>query len=90
VKPTAAMMTIALHRLPDVTAWLGQCLARLGATLAVRRQRAREREALLGLDARLLKDIGLSRIDAEFAARHVNLWPRRVRPVTGPSRRHER
>ena len=44
----------------------GRCLGPRRATLREWRRRSRERAELAALDDRMLKDIGLTRADAEF------------------------
>lgn len=61
------------ERLPQLGQWLR---AKLG-TFSARRQQALERRALLGMDDRMLRDIGLSRIDALRAAELMSLDHRR-------------
>lgn len=50
---------VALEALGDATHWIG-------VTLREWRRRIRERDQLAALDDRMLRDIGLSRGDAEF------------------------
>lgn len=63
------MLTIALRGTGgDAPPWL-QVLGRLLSRLAAARQRARAREAFLALDARTMKDIGLTQADVLLAGR---------------------
>lgn len=63
------MPTIALRATGgDAPPWW-QVLGRLLDRVAVARRRARAREAFLALDARTLKDIGLTQADVLLAGR---------------------
>ena len=59
--PANARRRDALDALNDAGHWVV-------ATLRAWRRRQRERAELVGLDARMLADIGLSRSEAEFLA----------------------
>ena len=61
-------MSIELHRTPSVLSGVRAFAELMGSALAFVyewRERSRQRRALLRLDDRMLRDIGLSRADVE-------------------------
>jgi uncharacterized protein YjiS (DUF1127 family) len=75
-------MSILGRRLSEATplAGLGRWVGAIRAGLATARRRAEERDALLAMGERTLKDIGLSKVDAWCAARQPRHWQRSWRP----------